>query len=79
MLLIFGIALTCAPQPGIARVSPSRAASRQFKNTISTKSRGDLTGKIHAAVDTNGLLARLGLAAAEAHDKLILRRGSPPS
>ena len=32
------------------------------------RSRGGLTSKIHAVVDTNGLPVRLGLTAGEAHD-----------
>ncbi len=46
-----------------------------------TRSRGGLTSKIHAIVDTNGLPVRLGLTAGEAHDnrlvgKLLSRRKS---
>ena len=35
------------------------------------RSRGGLTGKIHAVVDTNGLPVRLGLTAGEAHDSRL--------
>ena len=35
------------------------------------RSRGGLTGKIHAVVDTNGLPVRLGLTAGEAHDNRL--------
>jgi hypothetical protein len=38
------------------------------------RSRGGLTSKIHAVVDTNGLPVRLGLTAGEAHDnRLVLK------
>jgi transposase len=38
------------------------------------RSRGGLTGKIHAVADTNGLPVRLGLTAGEAHDnRLVLK------
>jgi hypothetical protein len=33
------------------------------------RSRGGLTSKVHAVVDTNGLPVRLGLTTGEAHDK----------
>jgi transposase len=36
------------------------------------RSRGGLTSKIHAVVDTNGLPVRLGLTAGEAHDNRLL-------
>ena len=35
------------------------------------RSRGGLTSKIHAVVDTNGLPVRLGLTAGEAHDNRL--------
>jgi len=35
------------------------------------RSRGGLTSKIHAVVDTNGLPLRLGLTAGEAHDNRL--------
>lgn len=35
------------------------------------RSRGGLTGKIHALVDTNGLPIRLALTAGEAHDNRL--------
>jgi len=38
------------------------------------RSRGGLTSKIHAVVDTNGLPARLGLTAGEAHDNRLALR-----
>jgi hypothetical protein len=36
--------------------------------TVKRSSRGGLTSKIHAVVDTNGLPVRLGLTAGETHD-----------
>jgi transposase len=36
-----------------------------------SRSRGGLTSKIHAVVDTNGLLVRLALTAGEAHDSRL--------
>ena len=36
--------------------------------TVKRSSRGGLTSKIHAVVDTNGLPVRLGLIAGETHD-----------
>ena len=36
--------------------------------TAKRSSRGGLTSKIHAVVDTNGLPVRLGLIAGETHD-----------
>ena len=41
------------------------------------RSRGGLTSKIHAVVDTNGLPVRLALTAGEAHDNRLA--GSPLS
>src|SRR3954465_10998363 len=38
------------------------------------RSRGGLTSKIHAVVDTNGLPVRLALTAGEAHDNRLARR-----
>ena len=38
------------------------------------RSRGRLTSKIHAVVDTNGLPVRLALTAGEAHDNRLARR-----
>jgi hypothetical protein len=35
------------------------------------RSRGGLTSKIHAVVDTNGLPARLALTAGEMHDNRL--------
>jgi transposase len=35
------------------------------------RSRGGLTSKIHALVDTNGLLVRLALTAGETHDNRL--------
>jgi transposase len=37
------------------------------------RSRGGLTSKIHAVVDTNGLPVRLALTAGEAHDNRLAR------
>src|SRR5689334_6108117 len=38
------------------------------------RSRGGLTSKIHAVVDTNGLPVRLALTAGEAHDNRLAGR-----
>jgi hypothetical protein len=35
------------------------------------RSRGGLTSKIHAVVDTNGLPVRLGITAGETHDNRL--------
>ena len=44
------------------------------ENRSMGRSRGGLTNKIHAVVDTNGLPVRLGLTAGEAHDnRLVLK------
>ena len=37
------------------------------------RSRGGLTTKIHAVVDTNGLPVRLALTTGEAHDNRLVR------
>ena len=38
------------------------------------RSRGGLTSKIHAVVDTNGLPVRLALTAGEAHDNRLANK-----
>ena len=63
---------------------PSKSSTRPSCACISTppalpeaasqsmgRSRGGLTSKIHAVVDTNGLPVRLGLTAGEAHDNRV--------
>ena len=67
----------------IVRVHQQAACIARNKGQSIGRSRGGLTSKIHAVVDTNGMPVRLGLTAGEAHDtrlamKLLsrLRSGS---
>ncbi len=67
------------PSPaGIDRGWPHQVALRLFlleSWTSMGRSRGGLTSKIHALVDTNGLPIRLALTAGKAHDN---RLAPPP-
>jgi hypothetical protein len=54
----------------IVRVHQHAACIARNKGQSMGRSRGGLTSKIHAVVDTNGLPVRLGLTAGEAHDSL---------
>ena len=59
----------------IVRVHQHGACITRNKRQSMGRSRGGLTSKIHALVDTNGLPVRLALTAGEAHRKEIgLRR-----
>jgi len=65
----------------IVRVHQHATCIARNKQQSMGRSRGELTSKIHAVVDTNGLPVRLGLTAGEAHDnrlafKLLSRLGS---
>jgi transposase len=61
----------------IARVHQHAACIARNRGQSMGRSRGGLTSKIHAAVDTNGLPVRLGLTAGEAHDnRLVLKLSS---
>jgi transposase len=69
----------------IVRVHQHAACIARNKSQSMGRSRGGLTSKIHAVVDTNGLPVRLGLTAGEAHDNRLalsllsrLRSGSMP-
>jgi len=47
---------------------------RSAKITVCRRSRGGLTSKIHAVVDSNGLPVRLALSPGEAHDVRLARK-----
>ncbi len=55
----------------IVRVHQHAACMARNKKQSMGRSRGGLTSKIHAVVDTNGLPVRLGLTAGEAHDNRL--------
>src|SRR6516165_9381852 len=55
----------------IVRVHQHAACIARNKSQSMGRSRGGLTCKIHAVVDTNGLPVRLGLTAGEAHDNRL--------
>ena len=55
----------------IVRVHQHAACIARNKGQSMGRSRGGLTSKIHAVVDTNGLPVRLGLTAGEAHDSRL--------
>jgi transposase len=55
----------------IVRVHQHAACVARNKGQSMGRSRGGLTSKIHALVDTNGLPVRLGLTAGEAHDNRL--------
>ena len=61
----------------IVRVHQHAACIARNRSQSMGRSRGGLTSKIHAVVDTNGLPVRLGLTAGEAHDNqgLCHRKG----
>jgi transposase len=58
----------------IVRVHQHAACITQNKRQSMGQSRGGLTSKIHAVVDTNGLPVRLGLTSGEAHDSRLAFR-----
>ena len=55
----------------IVRVHQHGACIIRNRNQSMGRSRGGLTSKIHAVVDTNGLPVRLALTAGEAHDNRL--------
>ena len=55
----------------IVRVHQHAACITRNRGQSMGRSRGGLTSKIHAVVDTNGLPVRLGLTAGEAHDNRL--------
>jgi len=55
----------------IVRVHQHGACITRNRRQSMGRSRGGLTSKIHALVDTNGLPIRLALTAGEAHDNLL--------
>src|SRR5215203_643996 len=55
----------------IIRVHQHAACIARNKSQSMGRSRGGLTSKIHAVVDTNGLPVRLALTAGEAHDNRL--------
>jgi DDE family transposase len=57
----------------IVRVHQHGAITRNTRQSMG-RSRGGLTSKIHAVVDTNGLPVRLALTAGEAHDNRLAGR-----
>lgn len=58
----------------IVRAHQHRACVTRNRTQSMGPSRGGLTSKIHAAVDTNGLPVRLALTAGEAHDNRLAGR-----
>ena len=58
----------------IVRVHQHGACITRNRRQSMGRSRGGLTSKIHALVDTNGLPVRLALTAREAHDNRLARR-----
>ena len=55
----------------VVRVHQHAACVARNRSQSMGRSRGGLTSKIHAVVDTNGLPVRLGLTAGEAHGSFI--------
>jgi transposase len=55
----------------IVRVHQHAACIARNRSQSMGRSRGGLTSKIHAVVDTNGLPVRLGLTSGEAHDNRL--------
>jgi transposase len=55
----------------IVRVHQQAACIARNRSQSMGRSRGGLTSKIHAVVDTNGLPIRLGLTEGEAHDNRL--------
>ena len=55
----------------IVRVHQHGACITRNRRQLMGRSRGGLTSKIHALVDTNGLPVRLALTAGEAHDNRL--------
>jgi hypothetical protein len=61
----------------IARVHQHAAYVLLNRKQSMGRSRGGLTSKIHAVVDTNGMPVRLGLTAGEAHDNRVADKLPP--
>jgi hypothetical protein len=55
----------------IIRVHQHAACIARNKRQSMVRSRGGLTSKIHAVIDTNGLPIRLALTAGEVHDVTV--------
>ena len=55
----------------IVRVHQHEACIAGNQKQDMGRSRGGLTSKVHAVVDANGLLVRLGLSPGEAHDNRL--------
>jgi transposase len=55
----------------IVRVHQHGACITRYRRQSMGRSRGGLTSKIHAVVDTNGMPVRLALTAGEAHDNRL--------
>ncbi len=65
----------------VVRVHQHGACIARNREQQMGRSRGGLTSKVHAVVDTNGLPVRLGLTPGEAHDNrlcAVLLAGLPP-
>ena len=58
----------------IVRVHQHGACITRNQRQLMGRSRGGLTSKIHAVVDSNGLPVRLALSPGEAHDVRLARR-----
>jgi Transposase DDE domain len=58
----------------IVRVHQHAACIARNRSQSMGRSRGGLTSKIHAVVDTNGMPVRLGFTAGEAHDNRLALR-----
>ena len=72
--LVFGYAHDAAVQmidTSIVRVHQHAACIIRNTRQSMGRSRGSVTSKIHALVDTNGLPVRLALTAGEAHDNRV--------
>lgn len=61
----------------IVRVHQHDACITRNRRQSAGRSRGGLTSKIHAVVDTNGLPVRLALTAGEANDNGLARKLLP--
>jgi hypothetical protein len=55
----------------VVRVHQHVACIAGNRAQLMSRSRGGLTSKIHAVVDTNGLPVRLALTSGEAHDNRL--------
>src|SRR6266851_4236066 len=64
-------ALAAAHDTSVVRVHQHGACVAGNREQHMGRSRGGLTSKVHAVVDTNGLPVRLGLTPGEAHDNRL--------